>query len=150
MSTPPVLQPPPLLLSAIYVLHCTTFESNHYYAEPGELVWKQPELSINDLIWFDFIWNVLQLRVNKYYIFQGYFYATVILSGLLGLAILLLIILVIYHWRIRRQVSHSILIIIYHWRIRRQVSNSIPLIIYRWRMCRQVSHSIHLIIYHWR
>ncbi|XP_023337330.1 uncharacterized protein LOC111708243 isoform X3 [Eurytemora carolleeae] len=35
---------------------------------------------------------------------QGYFYATVILSGLLGLAILLLILLIIYHWRIRRQI----------------------------------------------
>ena len=62
--------------------HCTTFESNHYFSEPGELVWKQPELScsspatkyiyviflliwilltcgpINDLIWFDLIWLV--------------------------------------------------------------------------------------------
>ena len=25
--------------------HRTTFESNHYFSEPGELVWKQPELS---------------------------------------------------------------------------------------------------------
>ena len=25
--------------------HCTIFESNHYFSEPGELVWKQPELS---------------------------------------------------------------------------------------------------------
>ncbi|XP_023337332.1 uncharacterized protein LOC111708243 isoform X5 [Eurytemora carolleeae] len=39
---------------------------------------------------------------------QGYFYATVILSGLLGLAILLLILLIIYHWRIRRQIEKFI------------------------------------------